>query len=61
MKVKKCWGRARLMGGDNFMVFSWHETEEKCNTEIARRKAELNSPVNFVAIYFPNREEEDTD
>lgn len=37
------WGRARAMGGDNFLVFSWHATEDECRAACTSRKADLGT------------------
>lgn len=48
------WARARLVGGSQYMTFSWHESEEDCRAECIRRREELRTAAVFVPIYFPD-------
>lgn len=52
------WGRARLMAGGNFIVYSWFETEEECRQDCISRKEYLETKVNYIPVYLPDGIEE---
>ena len=51
----KSWGRAKHVGGDQYMVFEWFATQEECDKACADRKEELQTAVEFVSIYVPSK------
>jgi hypothetical protein len=50
MSDLKPWGRAREMGGGNYMVFEWFATQEECEA----RCREASIQVRMFPLYLPH-------